>query len=39
MKTIEPAESGKSGGCLTLTTTGGESVTVPFDTTFLAGPV
>jgi hypothetical protein len=39
MKTIEPAESGKSGDGLTLTTPEGESVTVPFDTTFLAGPL
>jgi hypothetical protein len=40
MKTIEPAAACKSGDeTLPLTTTEGESLTVPFDTTFLAGPV
>jgi hypothetical protein len=39
MKKIEPAKSGKSDGALTLTTTGDETVTVPFDTTFLTGPL
>jgi hypothetical protein len=39
MKKIEPATSGKSDGALTLMTTGGDSITVPFDTTFLTGPL
>jgi hypothetical protein len=39
MKKIEPAKSGQSEGVLALTTTGGDSITVPFDTTFLTGPL
>jgi hypothetical protein len=39
MTKIESAKSGISDGALTLTTTGGDAVTVPFDTTFLSGPL
>jgi hypothetical protein len=39
MKKIEPAKSGQSDGVLALTTTGGDIITVPFDTTFLTGPL